>query len=587
MNEEKGILKRFKIGSKKTKKKSKIIKEFRIAYRSIESLDYYFKRILFPLIILGVLVFFLPSIFNIFSLPLAAAPFLFPFGGSIIIILGALYPYITWKNKEVEINESMHFFITHLRVLAISDLGLKDIIRIIGGKKVYGALGEEIRKIGTLSTTWKVSIENVFRFISERTPSKILKDFLDRFNQSVSSGVNHRDFVEREQEGVMDEYKTMYESSNEVITLLNEIYVALLTAIGFLMVFGIIAPAIAGGDLNTYFYAACFVFIISEICILYFIQSFIPKDDLWQNTGKKSDMEKKVDRIFRTTIFAAIIIAGILLFTRYILALSFLQFLSYEIIIAISLTPIIIPGIMVVLEEDKMSRREKNFLGFLPSLGSIATMRGGKINESVFYLSKRDYGLLSPDIGRLSKRLKTRINDTSSWEWFGVETHSNLIQRFSEIFREATFAAANPRLTANMVTENMRKIKNLRFKKFTILKTGTALFYAITLGITLTIYVTLVISRHMNTITEAAGDPFETVGIEMPILQPIPEEAISTAFIIVFFVLIIHCFLIAYTIRVLRGGHKYITLFHFVPLVWIIAIIGVGINIGLTEFLSV
>ncbi len=587
MNEEKGILKRFKIGSKKTKKKSKIIKEFRIAYRSIESLDYYFKRILFPLIILGVLVFFLPSIFNIFSLPLAAVPFLFPFGGSIIIILGALYPYITWKNKEVEINESMHFFITHLRVLAISDLGLKDIIKVIGGKKVYGALGEEIRKIGTLSTTWKVSIENVFRFISERTPSKILKDFLDRFNQSVSSGVNHRDFVEREQEGVMDEYETMYESSNEVITLLNEIYVALLTAIGFLMVFGIIAPAIAGGDLNTYFYAACFVFIISEICILYFIQSFIPKDDLWQNTGKKSDMEKKFNHIFKRTIYVGIIIAGILLFTRYVLALSFLQFLSYEIIIAISLTPIIIPGIMVVLEEEKMSRREKNFLGFLPSLGSIATMRGGKITDSVFYLSKRDYGVLSPDIGRLSKRLKTRINDTSSWEWFGVETHSNLIQRFSEIFREATFAAANPRLTANMVTENMRKIKNLRFKKFTILKTGTALFYAITLGITLTIYVTLVISRHMNTITEAAGDPFETVGIEMPILQPIPEEAISTAFIIVFFVLIIHSFLIAYTIRVLRGGHKYITLFHFVPLVWIVAIIGVGINIGLTEFLTV
>ena len=171
-------------------------------------------------------------------------------------------------------------------------------------------------------------------------------------------------------------------------------------------------------------------------------------------------MEKKVDRFFRFSIYLAIIIAGILFFTRYVLSLSILQFLSYEIIIAISLTPIIIPGIMVLLEEDKISRREKNFLGFLPSLGSIATMRGGKINDSVYYLSKRDYGVLSHDIGRLSKRLKTRINDTSSWEWFGVETHSNLIQRFSEIFREATFAAANPRATANMVAENMRKIKN-------------------------------------------------------------------------------------------------------------------------------
>ena len=72
----------------------------------------------------------------------------------------------------------------------------------------------------------------------------------------------------------------------------------------------------------------------------------------------------------------------------------------------------------------------------------------------------------------------------------------------------------------------------------------------------------------------------------MPILQPILEESISTAFIIVFFVLLIHCFIIAFTMKVLRGGHKYIILFHFVLLVWVVAIIGTGINIGLTEFLG-
>ena len=116
MDEKKGLFERFKRSSKKEKKKNKIIKEFRIAYRAIENLEYYFKRILLPILLLGILVFFLPTIFNLLSLPLAAAPFLFPFGGSIIIILGILYPYITWKNKEVEINESMHFFITHLRV---------------------------------------------------------------------------------------------------------------------------------------------------------------------------------------------------------------------------------------------------------------------------------------------------------------------------------------------------------------------------------------------------------------------------------------------------------------------------------------
>ena len=587
MNEEKGILKRFKIGSKKKKKKGRIIKEFRIAYRSIESPENYLKKILLPTIILGALVFFIPSIFDMFSIPLAATPFLFPFGGSIIIVLGVLHPYITWKNKEVEINESMHFFITHLRVLAISDMGLKDILNVIGGKKVYGYLGEEMRKIAILSTTWKASIENAFQFISDRTPSKMLKDFLDRFSQSVSSGVNHRDFIEQEQEGVIEEYKTMYESSNEIITLLNEIYVALLTSIVFLMVFGIIAPAIAGGDFNTYFYGSCFVLITSEICLLYFVHSFIPKDEMWHTGDKKSEEEKKIGNVFKLSVLAVFSIGGILFFARYVLAISFLQIVPYEILVAISLTPLIIPGIMVLLEEEKISRREKNFMGFLPSLGAIATMRGGKVNEAVGYLSRRDYGILSESIGKLSKRLRTRIDDAASWEWFGVETHSNLIQRFSEIFREATYAAANPRITSGMITGNMRKIKNLRFKKLTILKTTNALFYAITLGITLTIYVTLVISRHMNNIIAGIGDPFESVGIDMPILQAISEEIISNTFMAVFFVLIIHCFIISFTMKVLRGGHKYITLFHFVPMVWIVAVIGVVTNIGLTQFLGV
>jgi flagellar protein FlaJ len=204
----------------------------------------------------------------------------------------------------------------------------------------------------------------------------------------------------------------------------------------------------------------------------------------------------------------------------------------------------------------------------------------------VEYLSGRDYGILTDYIQSLSKRLKTRIDDTQSWEWFGIETHSNLIQRFSEIFREATFAAANPRKTGRMITENMRKIKDLRHKKLTILKTSNALFYAITLGISLTIYITLIIARHMNTITSEIGDPFSSIGVDLQILQPVPEETIASTFVISFFVLVIHCFIIAYTMKVLRGGHKFIALFHVVPLVWIVAVIGVVTNIGLTSFLG-
>ena len=153
----------------------------------------------------------------------------------------------------------MHFFITHIRVLAISDLTLKDIINVLGGNKAYKSLGEEFRKISVLADQWRVPcLKKSFRFIGERTPSKILRDFLDRFSQSLDSGVEHREFIEHEQDAVLQEYKTIYEASNENIVILSEVYVSLLIAIIFVMALGIVLPMVMGSqDMGTLY--LCFV----------------------------------------------------------------------------------------------------------------------------------------------------------------------------------------------------------------------------------------------------------------------------------------------------------------------------------------
>ena len=105
-----------------------------------------------------------------------------------------------------------------------------------------------------------------FLFISERTPSKILRDFLDRFAQSLNSGVDPREFIENEQGAVLEDYKTMYETANDNITILNEVYVSLLIAIIFIMSLGIVLPMIIGAeDMNTFIYLSSFLLIMSEV----------------------------------------------------------------------------------------------------------------------------------------------------------------------------------------------------------------------------------------------------------------------------------------------------------------------------------
>ena len=120
-----------KKNQKEKKEKKGFLKELKIAYSTLEDRKKFFRSILLPLVMMGVMVFALPFVLGAFvSVPLDLNPITFIIGGIIPIFLGIFYPYISWKNKANDIDGKMHFLITHLRVLAISDLSLKDIIHI-------------------------------------------------------------------------------------------------------------------------------------------------------------------------------------------------------------------------------------------------------------------------------------------------------------------------------------------------------------------------------------------------------------------------------------------------------------------------
>ena len=434
-------------------------------------------------------------------------------------------------------------------------------------------------------------LSKALRFISARAPSKLLKDFLDRFSQSLDSGVEHREFVEIEQEAVLQEYKTMYEASNENIVILNEVYVSMLIAIIFIMSMGIVLPIIMGTEnMNMFIYMSSFMLIISEGMLLYLLKAMIPVDEIWHLTGETGELEKKMDKLFKISIFASIGIGIFFYLASVQMQIGFISSIPFEVLVAIAFTPLAYVGIIAFIEEREIIRKESNFLGFLPALGSIATMRGGKINDSVYYLSEKDYGVLTKHVKNLYRRLRTRINDDKAWEWFGVDTGSNYVQRSSEMFREATYAAANPRKVSKMIAENVRKIRNLRMKKLTIVNTSVALFAGITFGIAFSIYISLVIGQRLNEVVLETGDPYSGLegmnNIGGNLLTAIPPDLYNGNYLTIFVVLVIHCFMLSLTLKTIRGSHKYITFLYFVPFIWIVSITSAVVQIFITGMMG-
>jgi len=574
----------------KAEKKSSL-KTLQYSYRAIANRQKYIRSVLLPCILLGVVIMVLPFLLRLIAPSAEFNSLTFILGGVIPILLGVFYPFIAWKNREADINGKMHFFITHLRVLAISDLSLKDIINVLGGNKAYKSLGEELRKISVLSDQWRMPLSKSFRFISDRTPSKIFRDFLDRFSQSLDSGVEHREFIETEQSAVLEEYKTMYEASNNNITILSEIYVSLLIAIIFVMSLGIVLPMVMGSqDMNTFIFLASFMLIASECLLLYLLRAMIPPDEMWHCTGEKGEVELALKKLFKLCVILCIGLGAFFFVAKYTIGLFPFTVIPYELLVVTTFTPLLFPGFKALREEDRMARKERNFMGFLPALGSISTMRGGRINDSVYYLSEKDYGVLTQHIRDLYRRLRTRIDDDASWEWFGVDTGSNYIQRSCEMFRQSTAAAANPRTVSRMITENIRKIRDLRVKKMSIVKTTAALLAGITFGITFAIYCSLVVARHLNTIlaSSSAGNPFGGTTIDIgSILTTVPPQVFTNNFIIIFTVLLIHCALMGLTIRSMRGSHIIVSCFYFVVFAWIVSVTAVIVDVSLRGYLGI
>ena len=85
-----------------------------------------------------------------------------------------------------------------------------------------------------------------------------------------------------------------------------------------------------------------------------------------------------------------------------------------------------------------------------------------------------------------------------------------------------------------------------------------------------------------------AGNPFEGTEIEIGrVLSAVPPEVFQMTFLIAFFVLVVHSFILSFTLKMMRGSHPYVTLLFFIPMVWIVAITSVGVEIFIGGFLEV
>ncbi len=519
----------------------------------------YFKKFVIPVLILAIIfpvliILLVPSILQgvmvigIIFVPLA----LF----SIVII----YPISSLESKKRDIDNNMHYYITHMGVLATSQMSRIDLLLKLSHTEAYGYLAKETGRIYALVFYWHVSFPVACRFIGNRTPSELFADFLDRMAHSVQAGQAFEDFVISEQTVVMNDFMTMYQDSLNSIDMVKEMFVSMCMSLIFIVAFAIIMPIITGVDSILLLGGAIAIFVVTELVILLYARSKVPADKIWHTLNIETVADRRIKWSMPISLFLCMVVTGfVLVFTQ----------LPTTIMFALSLTPLLLTGLIARFEEDKIKRFDNNFGAFIRSLGGAAGTRSGLILESLKELIGHDFGPLSGNINNLYKRLKTRLNTPRSWEHFAAGTGSNLIERFATMFVEGTNVGGKPTVIGDIISKNFMAILSMRKLRYSSASSLIGVLYGMTAGIAATMFLALSIIAMLAKLFSNVSLPEIDIGISIATIGA-SNIPLMTSMLMV--MMVCHSLISAMLIRVVDGGHHFNTYTHFVGLVWISAL---------------
>jgi flagellar protein FlaJ len=504
------------------------------------------------------------------------------------------FPILEVQRSASLIEAEMHMFITRMGILSIGEVGAQSIFDILKQMRDYGELAAEVQRIETLVGKWHTSLPEAARIVAQQSPSPLWSDFLNRMAFSIEAGQPIDQFMRSEQETIAEQYNTLYDTRLESVDTLKEIYVSLVTA----GLFGLVIAGIhlvlfqVGSDTDTpiqvagrlrFLLLASLMFAFIQLGAVFAFRATIPKD----LTFARDEMDTPFRINFRRSLLVASVVAFVLVTTSIFTLIWVFEELTSQwdkyglLFIAIPLSPLLIPSMMIRREEQQIQRRDQTYPDFIRALGGTAQARSSEPSATIKALRGIDFGMLDNSIDRLEKRLSTRIDSDRAWDYFTADTNSAVISRYTRIYIEGSQSSGQPAATAEMVSRSVGNLLSLRNRRALSANTmwGVALGLLISSVAALNV-TTAIVLQLGESIAGVAGGLTDTdvsalsnfgAGVALPVM----EDASSVDDNIRMFKIIISLLILMQVVAVssiatrLRGGTRSSAVGQMILLTWV------------------
>jgi len=516
-----------------------------------------------------------------------------PLLGILAFFSALFYPKILLSQRKRQLNNRFHLLVTHMTILATTKIDRMEVFRTLAEEEEYGELSTELHRIVQLVDTWNQSLDDACRRRAKEVPSDTVADFLERLAFTLSAGQSLREYLLQEQDQIIEEYTTVYESSMDNLDVMKDLYMSMILAMTFALVFAVVLPVLTGTDPTLTVSAIIVMYIFVQSGFFLAIRSLSPYDPLWYHpTEYPSSVESKITRSF----YAGVGLSGVLLFISLggIFGVSPIALTDLVPVVddqmplalyaVIPITPLVIPGFVIRSAEQRVAGRDQEYPSFIRALGTTESVKQSTSSDVLRTLREKDFGPLTPNINDLYKRLNMRIEPVEAWRYFTADCRSYLIQTFSEMYLMGREMGGDPQLLGELIAENMNTVLQLRQQRTQATTTLIGLLYGITAASTFAFFIGLeVVSLLSNmTLDLSAG-----AGFDAGELISTGQYNIALIESLLVVIIMFSAMLSALMIRTVDGGHKMNTYLHFVFMAWIAALVSLVTKWIINVFLAI
>ncbi|WP_254546275.1 archaellar assembly protein FlaJ [Halomarina pelagica] len=498
--------------------------------------------------------------------------------GTFTFVVAVAYPKVVEDRKRKQVRERFHLFLTHVTVLSMTNIDRVEVFRTLAAEEEYRAIAEEMARIVALVDTWNQSLDDACRMRARRVPSDLLADFLERLAYTVGAGQELGDFLVAEQDSMLQQFAIRYEGDLAKLDVLRELYLSLMLSVTFILVFATVLPIIVGVEPTLLVGGVVGLLAVVQCGFLFVVHTVAPYDPVWYASG----IDRTPARRVRRTLVAGV--AGTALAVAGAAAVRLgvtpvdpagVPLAAY---VAVPVTPLLLPGLAMRREENRVKERDEGFPPFVRALGSVESVKQTSTANVLRTLRRKDFGPLTENVDHLYRRLNTRIDTTRAWRLFAVETGSYLIQKFGDMYVIGRRMGGDPKRLGQVISRNMTEVLKLRERRAQETATFVGVVYGITAASVFSAFVGLEIAVLLTDIAKG----FDADNPMMHTLFNPERYDVATMELLLLFVVLLNALVSAVMIRIMDRGHTVNAYHHFVLLTWL----GAGVAVVTGELIG-